>query len=71
MFWMLDHHQQVVEPSGVAAVAGGIRYAGELAGRRTAVVVTGGNISGERYRSLIGTFCFHVRQTFDFYSLQS
>ncbi|OQM75611.1 pyridoxal-5'-phosphate-dependent protein [Pseudaminobacter manganicus] len=52
IFWMLDHHQQVVEPSGVAAVAGGIRYAGELAGRRTAVVVTGGNISGDRYRSL-------------------
>lgn len=53
MFWMLDHHQQVVEPSGVAAVAAGIRYANELKGRKTAIVVTGGNISGERYRSLI------------------
>lgn len=53
MFWMLDHHRQVVEPSGVVSVAGAIRYAGELAGRRTVAVVTGGNISGERYRSLI------------------
>lgn len=53
MFWMLDHHQQVVEPSGVAAVAGGIRYSNELGSRKTVVVVTGCNISGERYRSLI------------------
>lgn len=53
MLWMLDHHRQVVEPSGAAAVAGSIRYAGELAGRRTVAVVTGGNISGERYRSLL------------------
>ncbi|MFH5772687.1 threonine/serine dehydratase [Paracoccus sp. NGMCC 1.201697] len=53
MLWMLDHHQQVVEPSGAAAVAGAIRYADSLAGRRTAAVVTGGNVSGARYRALL------------------
>lgn len=53
MGWMLDHHRQVVEPSGVAAVAGVIRYADQLAGRKVVAVVTGGNVSGHRYRALL------------------
>ncbi|WP_395336180.1 threonine/serine dehydratase [Novosphingobium sp. BL-8H] len=53
MGWMLDHHRQVVEPSGIAAVAGIGRYAAQLAGRNVVAVVTGGNVSGQRYRALL------------------
>lgn len=53
MLWMLDHHRHVVEPSGGLAVAGALRYAEQLAGRRSVAVVTGRNVSGTRYRKLL------------------
>ena len=53
MLWMLDHHRLVVEPSGVLAVAGALRYADQLAGRRSVAVVTGRNVASARYRNLL------------------
>ena len=53
MLLMLNLHCHVVEPSGVPAVAGAIRYKKELRGRRIACVVSGRNISGSRYLSLL------------------
>ncbi|UYA59788.1 threonine/serine dehydratase [Pectobacterium colocasium] len=53
MLLMLELHRHVVEPSGVPAVAGAIRYAKEIRGRKTVCVVTGRNISGSRYLTLL------------------
>lgn len=50
---MLDMHRHIVEPSGAPAIAAAIRYANEIAGRKTACVVTGRNVSGARYLSLL------------------
>ncbi|MFP9528372.1 threonine ammonia-lyase [Pectobacterium brasiliense] len=53
MLSMLDLHRHVVEPSGVPAVAGAIRYAKEIGGRKTVCVITGRNISSQRYLTLL------------------
>lgn len=53
MLFMLNQHRHVVEPSGVPAVAAAVRYAQELRGRKTVCVVSGRNISGARYLSLL------------------
>ncbi|GKW26114.1 threonine dehydratase [Pectobacterium carotovorum subsp. carotovorum] len=53
MLSMLDFHRHVVEPSGVPAVAGVVRYAEEIGGRKTVCVVTGRNISSHRYLTLL------------------
>lgn len=50
---MLNLHCHVTEPSGVPAVAGALRYAKDLSGRKTVCVVSGRNISGSRYLSLV------------------
>lgn len=50
---MLEYERHVVEPSAAAAVAASLRYAKDLRGRRTAVVVTGRNIAADRYLRLI------------------
>lgn len=50
---MLNQHCHVTEPSGVPAVAGALRYAKDLSGRKTVCVVSGRNISGSRYLSLV------------------
>lgn len=49
MLLMLNLHCHVVEPSGVPAIAGALRYAKELSGRKTVCVISGRNISGSRY----------------------
>ncbi|ACX87625.1 threonine ammonia-lyase [Pectobacterium parmentieri] len=53
MLSMLALHRHVVEPSGVPVVAGAIRYAKEIGGRKTVCVVTGRNISSQRYLMLL------------------
>ncbi|RYC47991.1 threonine ammonia-lyase [Pectobacterium zantedeschiae] len=53
MLSMLELHRHVVEPSGVPTVAGAIRYASEIRGRKTVCVVTGRNISSSRYLTLL------------------
>ncbi|MEQ9886608.1 threonine ammonia-lyase [Pectobacterium zantedeschiae] len=53
MLSMLELHRHVVEPSGVPAIAGAIRYASEIRGRKTVCVVTGRNISSSRYLTLL------------------
>lgn len=50
---LLDVERQVAEPSGVPALAGALRYAGEIAGRRTVAVISGRNVAGSRYLSLL------------------
>lgn len=55
MRWLFDAHQLVAEPSGVAALAAVLgAEPGVLDGRRVAVVVTGRNVAGARYRALTG-----------------
>lgn len=53
MHAMLSLHGYVVEPSGVAAVAGALHYDKALQGRKTVCVITGRNISASRYLSLL------------------
>ncbi len=53
MHLMLNLHRHVVEPSGIPAVAGALRYAKALRERKTVCVVTGRNISGSRYLGLL------------------
>ncbi|MNC80637.1 hypothetical protein D3C75_1335040 [compost metagenome] len=53
MLLMLNLHRHVVEPSGIPAVAAALRYAKDLRGRKTVCVVSGRNISGSRYLSLV------------------
>lgn len=50
---MAEHHQQIVEPSGIAAVSAVLRHASTLAHKKVAVVVTGRNISFDEFRSLV------------------
>lgn len=54
MKWMLDFHQHVVEPSGVAAVAALLQSPERFSGRRVSATVSGRNISRPRLMSLIG-----------------
>ena len=53
MHAMLNFQRQIVEPSGAPAVAAVLRYSKELEGRKTVCVVTGRNVSGSRYLSLL------------------
>lgn len=53
MHSMLNFHRQVVEPSGAPTIAAVVRYGKELRGRKTVCVVTGRNVSGSRYLSLL------------------
>lgn len=50
---MLNLHCHVIEPSGVPAIAGALRYAKDLSGRKTVCVISGRNISGSRYLRLV------------------
>ena len=43
----------VVEPAGAAGLAAAKKLSGELAGKRVAVIITGGNISPDRFRELV------------------
>lgn len=50
---ILKSERHVIEPSAAAAVAGCIRYATDLRGRNTAIVLTGRNVGADRYRRLL------------------
>lgn len=52
---MVEHHQQIVEPSGIAAVAAVMRHASEFSGKKVAVVVTGRNVSFDEFTSLLSS----------------
>ncbi len=45
MKFMMEHHQQVVEPSGIAAVSAVMRHASMVSKKKVAIIVTGRNIS--------------------------
>lgn len=53
MAWLADHHQQIVEPSGAAALAAALAAPAELAGARVGVLLTGRNIGLPRYLDLV------------------
>lgn len=53
MRWMVTKHRMIIEPSGAAAVAVVLRAGEGLAGRRAAVLVSGGNIAWERFLGLL------------------
>ncbi|MDY7227162.1 threonine ammonia-lyase [Hyalangium rubrum] len=53
MGWLLEEHQLVVEPSGAAPVAALLRYP-PTGFRNVVVVLTGRNISRQRYLQLLG-----------------
>ncbi len=44
MRWIWERMKIVIEPSSAVAVAAVIRYADEFAGKRTGVILTGGNV---------------------------
>jgi threonine dehydratase len=46
---LFDEAHIVVEPSGASALAAVLHGGHDLAGRRLAVILSGGNISGERF----------------------
>ena len=50
---MLDTTRNLVEPAGAAAVAAVLRQPERFAGRKVAVVCSGGNISAEQLHSLL------------------
>lgn len=52
MRFMMKHHQQVVEPSGVAAVSAIMRKENTLSKKKIAVIVTGRNVSYDEFNSL-------------------
>ena len=52
MAWCLAQHEMEIEPSGAAPIAALLRIPPPK-GSRTAVVITGGNISAERFHKLI------------------
>jgi threonine dehydratase len=51
--WLTATHQQIVEPSGAAALAAALEAPAELVGARVGVLLTGRNIGLDRYRSLL------------------
>lgn len=53
MAWLADNHQQIVEPSGAAALAAALDPPAELAGARVGVLLTGRNIGLARYLDLL------------------
>ena len=55
--WVRHLHQDaglVVEPSGAAGLAAIAQHAGELAGKRVATILTGGNLTEDQVRSWLG-----------------
>ena len=50
---MAKHHQQIVEPSGIAAVAAVMKMADQLSGKKIAAIVTGRNISYGEFNILV------------------
>ena len=56
MHWLHQEHGIVAEPSGVAAVAALLAGKVQVAGKRIAVTVTGGNVSTERFQHLLKMF---------------
>jgi threonine dehydratase len=53
MQWAWEEHRLAVEPSGAAALAWVLSNPPELRGRRTAAIVTGGNVSSADFRFLL------------------
>ncbi|SDP84909.1 threonine dehydratase [Desulforhopalus singaporensis] len=51
--FMVQHHQQIVEPSGIAGVSAILRESSMLTGKKIAVVVTGRNISYSEFNDLV------------------
>ncbi|HEV2216084.1 MAG TPA: pyridoxal-phosphate dependent enzyme [Candidatus Dormibacteraeota bacterium] len=51
---LLRHAGLVVEPAGAAGIAAAKKLNGQLAGKRVAVIVTGGNITTEQFLKLTG-----------------
>jgi threonine dehydratase len=54
MLWALDEHQYVIEPSGAAQIAA-LRHVPAGKFRNIVIVVTGRNISRERYVNILAT----------------
>lgn len=50
---MMDNYQQIVEPSGAAAIAALLNMGDELEGYTVGVTVTGRNVGSERYLQLL------------------
>ena len=53
MRFMMDNHQQIVEPSRAAAIAALLNMGDELEGYTVGVTVTGRNVGSERYLQLL------------------
>lgn len=53
MRFMIHHHRMIIEPSGAGAVAAVLAAGPALRGMRVAVVVSGGNVSWDRFRRLV------------------
>jgi threonine dehydratase len=53
MGFMMDNHQQIVEPSGAAAIAALLNMGDELEGHTIGVTVTGRNVGSDRYLQLL------------------
>jgi threonine dehydratase len=52
MVWTVRQHRMIIEPSGAAGVAAALRAGTRLRDRRVAIVVSGGNISWDRFLRL-------------------
>jgi threonine dehydratase len=61
MAWLAHHHQQLTEPSGVAALAAALDPPSELAGARVGVLLTGRNIGLRRFLDLVAPFADEPR----------
>lgn len=53
MRWMVTRHRMIVEPSGAAGLAAALAAGSELAGRRVAVIISGGNVAWSRFLGLV------------------
>jgi threonine dehydratase len=53
MVLLLEHTRQLVEAAGAAALAGALELRPRLAGKRVAVICSGGNITLEQLRDLL------------------
>jgi threonine dehydratase len=53
MRWMVTKHGLIIEASGAAAIAAVLKEPETLRGRRVAVLISGGNISWERFVALL------------------
>ncbi len=54
MRFAFERLKLVVEPSGAAALAALLSGKVDVAGRRVGVILSGGNVDGERYASIVG-----------------